>query len=58
MKKKNKYELNYLQWLTGMPRDWCKTIHDLEIVEGNKLRFKMIARINTESWKMCYGSLT
>jgi len=54
----NKYEINYLRWLTRgeVPDEWLKESFDHEFKDG-KFYFNFKASFNPKDWKFCTGSV-
>ena len=51
----NKYELNYLQWLTGLPRKIVKTVTDLKWKDDKTITYKCKIPFKDKDWRMVVG---
>jgi len=53
----NKYKLNFLRWITRgeLPDKVLETTKDFK-QEGDKFTFKAKMKLNTQGWRMSYGS--
>ena len=55
MKKKSVYEINYLTWMTGLPKWLAKRIVGMEFKPDGKFKVRLILKVNTKGWRAVYG---
>ena len=58
MKKKSKYEINYLRFLTGgkLPDKILQTLRDLKVVNRNTISFTVNIPRLAKDWRCAVGS--
>lgn len=52
----NKYKLNYIQFLTGLPRNIAKTVRNLRWKDNETITYTAKFPIKLTDWRMGVGS--